>query len=433
MTTSAPPPASRRSTRISIIIVLALSIIIVLALLVSAIGLRGATADHGVLEVDTTATPEDLVALLLGPGIPVVAGSVNYTGHADAAGTFDHGQGIINFGSGVVLSTGLAADVIGPNTRISTADGGLKGSTNLGQPGDAALTTLSGFATFDAAILEFEFDAPQYAERVSFNYVFGSEEYNEWVGTQFNDVFAFWVNGVNCAIVDGDPVTVNNINNNVNSHLFIDNTTGGDFGFGHLNTELDGLTVVLTCEADVMGGATNTVSLAIADAGDAIVDSTVFIQAGSFTFERCVDLVADQETVVGTVCATQDGEDLVVTYVLSDSAIADGWVITETHLHVGQDPDLGDFPLNRAGNPQIGHFADHSSHDPGVTSHSVTVTDLDPGDVFIGAHAVIEIPSIDKDTAWGGVVVSELEETDGVDSFPGANWAMYFEFSLIVR
>ena len=46
---------------------------------------------------------------------------------------------------------------------------------------------------------------------------------------------------------------------------------------------MDGLTVVLPVEASVIPGEVNHIKLAIADAGDSIFDSNVFIKAGSFT------------------------------------------------------------------------------------------------------------------------------------------------------
>ena len=44
--------------------------------------------------------------------------------------------------------------------------------------------------------------------------LFASTEYPTFVNSPFNDVFAFFVNGVNVAVVPGtnDPVTINKIN-----------------------------------------------------------------------------------------------------------------------------------------------------------------------------------------------------------------------------
>lgn len=212
-----------------------------------------------------TDTPENVVAVLVGSG--VTYSNVGYTGATVALGTFTGGSGIMGFEDGVILGTGNIADVTGPN------DDAAAGTSNE-QPGDDALATLAAENTYDAAVLTFDF-VPA-GNQIVFSYVFSSEEYNEYVNDGFNDVFAFYVNGENCATVNGGAVSIDTINNDSNADLYIDNEDA------HVNTQMDGLTVVLTCQANVTPGATNTMKLAIADGGDSILDSNVFIQAKSF-------------------------------------------------------------------------------------------------------------------------------------------------------
>jgi uncharacterized repeat protein (TIGR01451 family) len=223
-------------------------------------------------------TPDDLANALVGVGVTV--SNVTYTGADIAAGTFGGGTGIVGFDGGIVLSSGDIANVIGPNVADNiTADNGTAG--------DADLDTLSGFTTFDASVLEFDF-VPD-STPIRFQYVFSSDEYNEYVNTEFNDVFAFFVNGSNCATIDDDPVSINTINNgnpfgtDPRSHpeLYVNNDLND--GGGAIDTEMDGLTVVLTCESAVNVGVANHMKLAIADASDGIYDSNVFLQAGSLT------------------------------------------------------------------------------------------------------------------------------------------------------
>ena len=40
-----------------------------------------------------------------------------------------------------------------------------------------------------------EFDFVAAGDTVSFDYVFGSDEYETWINTQYNDVFAFFLSG----------------------------------------------------------------------------------------------------------------------------------------------------------------------------------------------------------------------------------------------
>jgi len=153
-----------------------------------------------------TVTPEQLVNSLLGSGITVT--NVKYTGAKVAAGTFDGGSDNIGIKNGVVLSSGAVSSVVGPNKYTST-------STSNGMPGDTDLNGLiPGYSTNDAASLEFSF-IPN-SDKISIKYVFGSEEYNEFVGSSFNDVFGFFLNGKNIALIPGTsiPVSINNVNLN---------------------------------------------------------------------------------------------------------------------------------------------------------------------------------------------------------------------------
>ncbi len=235
-----------------------------------------ALASPGQTVTDLTAlTPADLVQSLVGGGVMV--SNVSYTGDDRAAGTFEGFEGI-GIGSGVVLSSGSVAGplsaVIGPNTVAAM-------TTIFGTPGDADLDAIiAPQTTYDAAVLEF--DVVPATKELTFTYVFGSEEYNDYVGTMWNDPFALLVNGVNCAVVDTGsgmaPITINTINNNVNSSLFIDNA---DLAAPVADTQMNGFTKPLTCRVEVTPGVPNHLKFAIADGSDELRDSSVLIEAGS--------------------------------------------------------------------------------------------------------------------------------------------------------
>jgi len=269
------------------------------------------TGDAAVVTQDLSGPlePVDLANTLVGSGITI--SNVTYTGADVAAGTFSGGTTIggatgIGFDSGVILSSGSVANVIGPNQSDSI-------SQDNNQPGDTALDALvAPDQTNDAAVLEFDF-VPQ-SNEVLFEYVFASDEYNEFVFQGFDDVFAFFVNGTNCATVataSGQArVSIDAINNgnpfgttpNSNPHLYINNDL--DDGGPFYDTEMDGFTVVLTCRSAVNAGTTNHIKLAIADTSDYIYDSVVFLKAGSFTIPTPTPTNTPTRTPTPTVTNT---------------------------------------------------------------------------------------------------------------------------------
>ena len=249
-------------------------------------------------DLDQGVTPEQMVATLLGPGnstVQVVPGSVAYAGIDNASGTFAGGAGILDsrdgsapaFSSGIVLTNGNASNVIGPNDQNAASE------VN-GVAGSPLLDRLVRGGSLDASTLTFRF-VPT-VNVIQFRYVFASEEYGQAAGsTPFNDVFGFFVNGLDYARVPGtgtpsagtgQTVSVNSINDRVNSQYYLDNTFTPAGGFGHLNTQMNGLTRVLTLTAPVRAGQVNTITLTIADTTDPQVDSAVFVQAGSLQAVR---------------------------------------------------------------------------------------------------------------------------------------------------
>jgi hypothetical protein len=235
---------------------------------------------HAGLVVTQNDTSSDLITNILGAGIST--SSVSNTGASDAFGTFSGGLSAgLGFDSGIMLSTGNVADAVGPNTSDST-------TTNFGTAGDADLSAIAGGTTNDAAVLTFDFVSD--GGDLFFNYIFASDEYNEFAGSSFNDVFAFFLDGVNIALIPGTStaVAINTVNGGSNSSLFNNNdpSDGGPF----FNIEYDGFTDMFTASATGLSAGLHTISLRIADTGDSSWDSTVFIQAGSFSDTNPIDV-----------------------------------------------------------------------------------------------------------------------------------------------
>jgi len=226
-----------------------------------------------------------LLQCLIGPEVEI--SNAVLTAAPGAAGLFTGAAGIIGFDQGLILSSGNIVTVVGPNMLDDV-------SYDNAYPGDAELDSLiPGYTTYDATILEFDFTC-QNPTVVSFQYVFASDEYNEWVNSDFNDVFGFFLNGSNIAVVPavcsdaGIPVSINNVNcgdpymppGGLNCNCYRNNDLS-DAG-GTIDTEMDGLTQVFYATAQIQPG-TNHMKLAIADAGDHVLDSNVMIACQSFT------------------------------------------------------------------------------------------------------------------------------------------------------
>jgi len=250
------------------------------------------------LIVQNNLTPQQLVQqVLVGGGIVVT--NVTYTGANLARGSFFNGNSTnLGIDEGVMLSSGSVFSVPGAV--------GTQASSSNGQPGDPQLNTLTApYTTNDAAVLEFDF-IPQ-ADTLTFRYVWGSEEYPEYVCSNFNDAFGFFVTGPNpgnpfnpydnenIAIIPESmpplPVTINSVNNGsvgsqgsaanctslAFSGLYIDNQA-----IGGTTITYDGFTRTLTATLIVVPCETYHIKLACGDAGDYIYDSGVFLEANSF-------------------------------------------------------------------------------------------------------------------------------------------------------
>jgi hypothetical protein len=246
------------------------------------LGVCAGTSAFGALSVTTTSSATDLANAILGSGITL--NSASYSGAAGASGTFTGGNTVpFGFDRGIVLTTGAAS---GAGTGVNNS--GSYGTDN-GASGDAALTTLAGYQTYNAAILTMGFTiSPANPGNLYFNFAFASDEYNEYSLSQFNDVFAFYLDGVNIGLLpNGQRVSVNSVNNSVNSQYYHPNRFGDTLGFdgtaGSYHIEYDGLTTVLTASALGIAAGPHSIRLAIADASDGVWDSAVFIQGGTFS------------------------------------------------------------------------------------------------------------------------------------------------------
>ncbi len=234
------------------------------------------TTAKGQLVVGPQTDLQQLAASITGPGVTISNPVI--TCHSLGYGQFTYTGSALTAEEGVILTTGRISDAPGPNNNNG-------GSNWFGQgtPGDPVLNAVTGRNTMDAC--KFEFDIIPTGDSLAFNFVFASEEYNEWVGSQYNDVFGFYISGPgivgdpnagiakNIALIPGSnqPVTINNVNNGSNAAYYHDNAGGADIQY-------DGYTQGLVARSAVTPCQSYHLKLVIADASDRKYDSGVFIE-----------------------------------------------------------------------------------------------------------------------------------------------------------
>ncbi|KAL3791625.1 hypothetical protein HJC23_012215 [Cyclotella cryptica] len=212
-------------------------------------------------------------------------------GNGHSAGTNKVTGGYLIPDSGVILSSGNPEHFNGQNSDSTTTDFGVN-------TGDQDLeNAIPGAEVFDPCYIQFEFRCPPSSEiftpEVNFDYVFGSDEYIEYVFSQYNDAFGFFLNGENIALVPGTttPVSINNVNAEVNSQYYVDNvlTGRGSRTSPYPLIEADGFTTKMTAIAEPEP-EWNLIKMVTGDVSDGILDSWVLLEAGTFS---CVKRTED--------------------------------------------------------------------------------------------------------------------------------------------
>ena len=240
-------------------------------------------------------TPQQLVQnVLVGTGVTVsnvkFNGSLLAPTNSNQIGSFTTATNATNLGfsTGLLMTTGA----------LASATNGLTTTPITG----TEFTTIPELIQYannqqirDAAVLEFDFTP--LSDTIKFRYAFGSREYPDFVCSNFNDIFGFFITGFNpmgasyvnknIALVPGtnDPVSINSVNGGVSagvaSNCILTNTQ-----YYHTpipNITYNGLTTVLTAWALVIPCTPYHMKLAIADLGDNAYDSGVFLEANSFS------------------------------------------------------------------------------------------------------------------------------------------------------
>jgi hypothetical protein len=253
-----------------------------------ALATMGTSPAQAVLLVTTTNNATTLGTNVVGSGI--TASGYTYTGGATASGIFSGGLSAgVGIDQGIILTTGNASLAPGPN---NSAGAGLANNA----AGDASLTTLAGSPSLDASVLSFNFTTD--TSDVFIKFVFASEEYPEYVNAGVNDVFGFFLDGQNIALVPGTntPISIDTINAVTNSSLYKSNSANA------FNLQYDGLTTVLTANKSGLTPGSHTIKIAIADVGDRIYDSAVFLQLNGFAgTDIAATSVPEPFTIIGSL------------------------------------------------------------------------------------------------------------------------------------
>ncbi len=234
--------------------------------------------------------PNALANTLTGKG--VVINNPTVTGSNLAIGTFDAtGQGL-GIETGIILSTGDIDEAVPNGNQPSPLPFNNYASTDLGTPGNPHISNIGGAQSEDAIVFELDFIPT--SDTVVFEFIFASEEYREYVNSNFNDAFAFMISGPgipggtqNLAVLPGTttPVSINTINNGddntypgpcTNCAYYVDNENENIIEYDGYTTPLQAMSPVTPCEVYHL-------EMVIADVGDGSYDSAILLEANSLS------------------------------------------------------------------------------------------------------------------------------------------------------
>ena len=310
------------------------------------------------LTVDDTSTNAEISDLISGSGLDITNFTVT-SGLGAQIGTFGYTpDGVLGLDQGMVISTGNLAQLGGLNDEVgSTVDNGF-------QYNDPDLLAIDGNCNNDVVVIEF--DVIPKCDTLVIDFQFASEEYPEYVCSNFNDAFAFLVSGpeiagpytngaANFAILpDGTDVTINGVNGGLvgaagavggctsltNTAFYTDNTGGLDLEFDGFTTPLQAKGVVVPCQ-------TYHVKILLGDAADGQFDSAVFLKSFSCP-SQAVTLVPDpifsdaiEGCQFGLFNLTRSGDTtvpLLVDFTLGGSASATDYTFEDVFGNIVTSP-----------------------------------------------------------------------------------------------
>ncbi len=240
------------------------------------------------LQINPISILGNIANYLSGPGVSIT--NVKFNGNDSAIigsmiGYFEVVQPALSFGidTGIIISTGGVMGALGGNSSFSTTT---PTGSYIQYHDSTLLSLIPNHTLVEAAVLEFDF-TPLTDTLIACKFVFASEEYPEFVNTQFNDVFGFFISGPNpsggmfvnknLALIPGtnSPITIDSVNANTHPQYYVDNNGGGTMQY-------DGYTTPIILQQVVTPGQTYHFKVGVADAGDAAYDSGVFMKIKSF-------------------------------------------------------------------------------------------------------------------------------------------------------
>ena len=238
----------------------------------------------GQIQVSDVGSVASAVQKLAGEGVLISNVTYSITG-GSPIGVFKDDFGILGVTEGLMMTTGNAKDASGPNDESCTTT-----AHDFDSLGFKELTDLVEDPIYDLVVIEFDIQVA--TDLLEFSYVFGSDEYPEFIDG-FHDVFGFFISGPgivgtqNLAVIPGTdtPVSVGTINNTSYTNYYVANGSGLT-PVVEIDVQYDGFTKPLTVRVRVEPCQVYHIKLAIADVNDQTCDSGVFLQNNSFSAQN---------------------------------------------------------------------------------------------------------------------------------------------------